>query len=1316
MPERQMSEGLLEVLSQRADLSLFRSSLLKHNLTNEMEESSGFTVFAPTDSAIKEYLSRMGKESMDLNVTQYHIIINETLKDGDLVDGLYKDTMLGFSYQLRIFRQDKKLLVNEAEVNVTDIETSKGVIHTVSAVLSIPSNRCDRATTKIITGRCMDCFHPTENPCPSGTKRLMSRKRRCMYSRVYHGETLLTIGCKVSCEKVNILCVFVIVKNEMMILSYNVDFLTRTLSLVRSVLHDGINGTGICQCNQGFNGTACETCQAGKYGIHCDQECKCVNGRCKDGVDGDGSCTCNLGWRGINCNVAITSDMCGGKCHSSANCLLNVVDSTYYCSCAAGFKGNGTYCTAVDACAENNGGCSVHAVCKRTLPGRRMCVCHPGYAGDGKVCVSINPCLDGNNGGCHADGDCIHTGPNKEIRSRNLGEFYTRLMGNNIPELGKRGPFTVFAPNTDAYNKPEVKNIVKRTRMEIQILKYHIVACRALLPEDLMQPRNLTTLTGDILTITYSEDTIYINNKAKVVFSDLESSNGIFHEIDTVLVPPGFQIQKDREQDSTPDTDTLKLVMDPIHQPVTLFLPTDAAMATLAQEQKDFLYAMHNRDQLAEYLRYHIVRDSKLLPSELIHASSLKTQQGSDLSVACMGEEHIGELYVNHKSCRIVKRDLDFNGGMIYGIDCLLNPPSVGGRCDYKHTIDFTLACRYCGRAILDCPLGSKPKSEQKCVLPDSLLSRRSGCQSTCTVVIWKPKCCSGYYGRDCLACPGGPGSPCSDHGKCDEDHLGNGTCTCDAGFTGVACELCVDGHFGPDCKTCNCTEHGSCDEGPKGTGSCFCEEGWTGLRCENKLADGLVCNPACHEKGVCMENNTCVCKPFYEGDGITCTAANMCKYWNGGCSKDAKCSQKGEKVSCTCLKGFSGDGFECTPVDPCADGENGGCHEHAICTMTGAGKRKCECKDNYIGDGIDCEAKQLPVNRCLQDNGQCHSDAQCTDLHYEDKTLGVFHYRSSKGTYKLNYTMAQEACKETEGTIATYTQLSYAQQAGYSLCAAGWLDKARVAYPMSFSNPKCGFGHVGIVDYGVRNNLSETWDTFCYRVKDVKCECKTGYIGDGYSCTGNLLQVLSAKPTLSNFLSQILNYSTSASGKKFVNCLSNITIQSTLFVPDNDGLFSNQTLSGRDIEHHLLDGRALVLQALINITHVRTRLGHSLTITGVPDLQNPQIMTSSGYINDRYVMDSDILASNGVIHVLQGPLKAPPPPPPSIHPAHKAGMGIGVLGLIILIVAAGFVGYNFYTHKTKPFQFHYFKVILVYASCLCSRFCIRAAKFTLVD
>uniref|UniRef100_A0A667ZAU7 Stabilin 2 n=1 Tax=Myripristis murdjan TaxID=586833 RepID=A0A667ZAU7_9TELE len=537
-----------------------------------------------------------------------------------------------------------------------------------------------------------------------------------------------------------------------------------------------------------------------------------------------------------------------------------------------------------------------------------------------------------------------------------------------------------------------------------------------------------------------------------------------------------------------------------------------------------------------------------------------------------------------------------------------------------------------------------------KCDLPMMFVSKNAGCQSICMLNFWQPKCCAGYYGRDCLVCPGGVEAPCSSHGKCDDGHLGNGTCKCDTGFQGVSCEHCSEGHYGPTCKACNCTEHGSCDEGLKGRGSCFCEPGWTGERCETQ-------------------------------QGVT---------WNGGCAKGAKCVQKGEKVTCTCPKGHKGDGFTCQPIDPCASEDNGGCHEHATCTMTGPGKKMCTCKDNYIGDGVTCEVKELPINRCLQDNGLCHQDAKCTDLHFEDATLGVFHLRSDKGQYKWNYTAAQQACTAEGGTLATYTQLSYAQQGGLNMCSAGWLDEARVAYPTTYSNPNCGFGHVGIVDYGTRKNLSETWDTFCYRVKEVKCECKLGYIGDGYTCTGNLLQVLSSTPSFSNFLTQILNYSqNSASGKEFVKRLSNLTVQSTLFVPDNTGLSENQTLTQRDIEYHLSEGQALALSELKNGSRIRTRLG-SLTVLGIADFLNPKTLTSR-YINDRFVTDSDIVASNGIIHVLQGPLTAPPPRQ-ALHAAHKAGMGVGVVLLVTLVVGVIFVGYHFYTHKTKPFQFHYFK------------------------
>ncbi|XP_066523931.1 stabilin-2 [Hoplias malabaricus] len=1367
--DRKLSEGLLEVLNQRPEFSLFRSALINYNLTEDIEKASGYTLFAPTDTAITAYLKNTSQDSMDLNITKYHIVLGETLKLTDLQDGLYKDTMLGFSYQIGIFYNGSNWFVNKAELGATETESTKGVIHGISVILKIPKNRCDTASSKVIRGPCMDCFYPTERRCPVGTEEVKTviTKKKCAYSKRNHG---MFIGCQATCQKLTIKrkCCEGFYGNN----CENCPGPEGQPCFGNGACMDGVNGTGVCQCKPGFNGTACESCQSGKYGIHCDQDCKCVNGWCNDGVDGDGTCQCEVGWRGISCSIAITSDSCGGKCHTSANCLLKVEDRSYYCSCAAGYEGNGTHCTAANACVKDNGGCSYNAVCKRTLPGRRKCVCNPGYAGDGKVCVSINPCLDGN-GGCNTNSDCIHTGPNKtscvckpgysgdgkkctpinlcnkknggchklatctmtgpgqrncscpgdligdgfyckdnimqEIRNRDLNDFFYSLLKADMSFLQGRGPYTVFAPNKQAFNKPEYEKPLNKASYAA-LMMYHIVSCQTLLPEDLTQSRNLTTLSGEILAISYSQGVISINNKAKVVYSDQESSNGIFHEIDTVLIPPSFQninamnntlnLKDIADQHGfriffklLEDTDVMKNLMDSMHQPVTLFLPTDRIMSALPQEQQDFLYAPHNRAQLVEYIEYHVVRDQKAQPAGLIYYP-LKTLQGSDVSVSCVGEDDVGELYINDKSCQIVKRNLNFNGGIVYGINCLLTPPSLGGRCDQKEVVDITMPCRSCVSKISsDCPGNSKPKTTQKCDLPRRYLSLNAGCQAVCSMVIWKPKCCSGYYGRDCLACPGGPGSPCSNHGQCDEGHLGNGTCTCQPGFQGVACELCTKGHFGPECKACNCTDHGSCDEGPKGTGSCFCDEGWTGPRCEHKLADGPLCVPACHEKAVCTENSTCICKPFYEGDGIKCTVTDMCQFWNGGCSKDAQCSQKEEKVNCTCVQGYSGDGHVCLPVDPCVEEDNGGCHEHATCTITGAGKRMCECKDNYVGDGLMCELKILPVDRCMQDNGQCDSGAQCTDLHYQDKTVGVFHYRSPFGVYKLNYTQAQEACKQEGGTIATYIQLSYAQQAGYSMCSAGWLAEARVGYPMSFSNAKCGFGHVGIVDYGTQTDLSKTWDTFCYRIKDVKCECKVGYIGDGYSCTGNLFQVLSTKPNFSNFLSQILNYSkASAAGQEFVKQLSNITTQSTLFVPDNNGLLDNETLSYRDLEHHLLDGRAFMLQALINVTHIRTRLGHTLNVKGVPSIQNPQAQAFSGYVNDQYIIEPNILTSNGIIHVLQGPLKAPPPPPPSLPQSHKAGMGIGVLLLIILIVGAVFVAYHFYNQQTKPFHFHYFR------------------------
>uniref|UniRef100_A0A3P8UTH8 Stabilin 2 n=1 Tax=Cynoglossus semilaevis TaxID=244447 RepID=A0A3P8UTH8_CYNSE len=387
VPDRKLSEGLLTTLAQRPEFSLFRSYLINYNLTDVIEQANEFTIFAPTDGAINEYLKKMSITALDMNTTRFHVVIDERLLKTDLQSGSYKETLLGFSYQVGIFPRDGKIFVNDAQINSSNLLAGKGVIHGLSSVLPL------------INGSCVECLFSKTEFCPKDTQPVVRRGNSFMFLQLNgfcsHTERQCCSGFfGAHCEP----CPGP--KGEP---CFN-----------KGVCLDGTNGTGVCQCNQGFNGTACETCQTGKYGVHCDQDCKCKSGRCKDGLTGDGTCECDVGWRGILCDEKLVSsadELCGSfKCHTSANCVIGPLGSQ--CICAAGFDGNGTFCQARDACATNNGGCSPDAVCKRTQPGRRDCICNSGFTGDGLVCVEINPCLHGN-GGCHENAECIHVGPNK---------------------------------------------------------------------------------------------------------------------------------------------------------------------------------------------------------------------------------------------------------------------------------------------------------------------------------------------------------------------------------------------------------------------------------------------------------------------------------------------------------------------------------------------------------------------------------------------------------------------------------------------------------------------------------------------------------------------------------------------------------------------------------------------------------------------------------------------------------------------------------------------------------------------------------------
>ncbi|XP_062989466.1 stabilin-2 isoform X2 [Elgaria multicarinata webbii] len=904
---------LLPRLEQMPDYSIFRGYIIQYKLASEIEAASAYTIFAPNNEAIENFLKNKQLTSLDEDQVRYHVILEEKLLKNEMRNGIFRETMLGLSFRVGFFIHDAQLYINEAPVNYPNVATDKGIIHGLGRVMEIQKNRCDINDTEIVTGDCLSCLNAPS--CPHGTTPVPDKREGCFYLHSFR--LALRPGCRPKCAKS-------IITRECCAGFYGPQcepcpgFAGNTC-FGNGICLDGINGTGSCECEPGFQGLACNRCILGKYGTNCDQECPCIHGKCNSGIEGDGTCECDVGWRGVQCDSAINDDECNGTCHTSANCFRNL-NSAVYCHCAAGFKGNGTYCTAINACEISNGGCSANAECRRTTPGNRVCVCKAGYTGDGIVCLQINPCLQ-NNGGCDKNAECTHTGPNqaacnclngysgdgktcsyisrclinnggcgqnalcndtekseRTCRCRpgfvgdgltcrgsitwelskdfNTTRFNGFLMDAGVRDISGMGPFTVFAPNREAFTTElKLKDWISRGVMP-QILRYHIVACTGLLYNDMTTEKTVTTLQGDQLKFTFSQNSVFLNGKAKILTSDVITSNGVMHIIDKVLVPQ--KIQEFSPGQSTPVKETLKMVAaqngyimfynliessglislinDPLHQPITLFWPTDKVIRALPKDEQDMLFKMSNKEKLLQYLKYHIIGNTKVLAYALPLSETLKTLQGSDITVKCGNDDsNIGELFLNERRCKIIQRQLEFDGGIAYGIDCMLTDPVLGGRCDTFISSTIPGDCIACYRTF-QCPSGSKVVGELKqCVYT---LNHRilKGCQKDCSLMVRIPQCCKGYFGNECQGCPGGPEAPCNDRGSCDEGYAGTGQCTCHGGFNGTACELCLPGKYGTDCKSCECTEHGQCDEGISGSGQCFCETGWTGQLCESKL------------------------------------------------------------------------------------------------------------------------------------------------------------------------------------------------------------------------------------------------------------------------------------------------------------------------------------------------------------------------------------------------------------------------------------------------------------------------------------------------
>lgn len=109
-----------------------------------------------------------------------------------------------------------------------------------------------------------------------------------------------------------------------------------------------------------------------------------------------------------------------------------------------------------------------------------------------------------------------------------------------VDALKGEGPFTVFAPTDEAFAAlpaGTIDTLLADPSGDLtQILLYHVVEGKVM-AADVTDGLEATTLQGAPVNFTVADGSVQIND-ATIVTTDIETSNGVIHVIDAVMMPP----------------------------------------------------------------------------------------------------------------------------------------------------------------------------------------------------------------------------------------------------------------------------------------------------------------------------------------------------------------------------------------------------------------------------------------------------------------------------------------------------------------------------------------------------------------------------------------------------------------------------------------------------------------------------------------------------------------------------------------------------------------------------------------------------------
>nr|WP_275442094.1 fasciclin domain-containing protein [Pseudoalteromonas sp. CnMc7-15] len=312
--------------------------------------------------------------------------------------------------------------------------------------------------------------------------------------------------------------------------------------------------------------------------------------------------------------------------------------------------------------------------------------------------------ISANNGVIHVI-DAVLTPPQSQPQQPTMNIIETAVASDDFTTLAaaleatnlvatlsdESQEFTVFAPTDAAFaalGQATIDTLLANPEVLKEILLQHVVSGSVdSITAFSLNGQQAQTVSGNQIDITIDgeNDTLKFGD-ATVTMTDIQTTNGIIHVLDTVVVG---EVQVPAPAQSVIDvavgngnfstlvaalqTTGLDTTLADLEREFTVFAPTDAAFEQLDQATVDALFA--DAEALSDLLLYHVLPDATVQSDAAIAVANSEQPMiimaNGDTATLSLQNDM---LYIDN--AQVTTANVAADNGVIHVIDSVLMPPS----------------------------------------------------------------------------------------------------------------------------------------------------------------------------------------------------------------------------------------------------------------------------------------------------------------------------------------------------------------------------------------------------------------------------------------------------------------------------------------------------------------------------------------------------------------------------------------------------------------------------------------------------------------